>query len=200
MPINTLQNPKKLSDFDILEFGHSIQITGMILSGQGQHFLVRFPDEPKGNLWDDPIWVLEFDTESWEKFLYQSDVLEVELQGVPKAIVRKSQRQIDQNVAWAVYARDEYKCRYCGNRRPLTVDHVVTWESGGPSVIENLISSCRPCNRLRGMRTYVEWLGSADYKRISQGNVAGSVDARNHELLTQLPHLETLRVEKQRSR
>ncbi|WP_212636678.1 HNH endonuclease, partial [Salmonella enterica] len=55
-------------------------------------------------------------------------------------ILRKNQRILDQKIAWEVYRRDKYKCRYCGiDNVPLTVDHIITWESGGATHADNLM-------------------------------------------------------------
>ncbi len=189
----------KFSDIDLLKFGHEIQITGFFLTeGADKAYVAMFPSEE----WPIGAHVerLEMDTQDFEKFLYQSDVLDVELTFPKKAIVRKSQRQIDANVSWAVFRRDGYRCRYCGkNDVPLTVDHVVTWESGGPSVQENLLSACKKCNRTRGSRGYVEWLMSDDYTRASKG-LHVQVYSLNASVMSQIPYLESLRVEHVRSR
>jgi 5-methylcytosine-specific restriction endonuclease McrA len=53
----------------------------------------------------------------------------------------------------AVLARDAYTCQYCGREAPgLTVDHVIPRSKGGPSVWENIVASCAPCNRKKGNR------------------------------------------------
>ena len=53
-----------------------------------------------------------------------------------------------------IFTRDKYTCRYCGNsdsnRDWLVLEHVVP---GGPSTDENLVTACRPCNKLKGGRT-----------------------------------------------
>ena len=68
-----------------------------------------------------------------------------------KAILRKTARQIEASVSWQVWRRDGCRCRYCGRDNvPLTVDHLVRWEEGGPSTEENLVSSCKKCNQSQG--------------------------------------------------
>jgi hypothetical protein len=151
----------KLEDLNILDVGNTIQITGAIWSGNGKTYLVPLPDEYLHGEWR-ALWM---DAAEWERFLNQSDVLDV--QGPGKAILRKSQRQIDQHIAWQVFRRDGFVCRYCGAQAPLTVDHIILWEQGGASVEPNLISACRRCNKLRGSMEYCEWLDSSDYRRIS---------------------------------
>jgi 5-methylcytosine-specific restriction endonuclease McrA len=56
----------------------------------------------------------------------------------------------------AVFARDSWKCQYCGTTSHLTVDHVIPRSRGGPSDWENIVTSCAPCNRRKGNRTPVE--------------------------------------------
>lgn len=46
-----------------------------------------------------------------------------------------------------VFARDEYKCQYCGQTaKDLTIDHVVPKRHGGKTVWDNVVASCRRCN------------------------------------------------------
>ncbi len=53
----------------------------------------------------------------------------------------------------AVLARDAYTCQYCGREASgLTVDHVIPRSRGGPSVWENIVAACAPCNRSKGNR------------------------------------------------
>ena len=64
---------------------------------------------------------------------------------VPRAIQRK--------ILAALFARDGWRCVYCGtaNNR-LTLDHVVPRSRGGDSVWENVVTSCAPCNHRKGNR------------------------------------------------
>lgn len=45
----------------------------------------------------------------------------------------------------AVFARDDYRCQYCGNSAE-NIDHVVPRSRGGEHVWENVVAACRPCN------------------------------------------------------
>jgi 5-methylcytosine-specific restriction endonuclease McrA len=45
----------------------------------------------------------------------------------------------------AVFARDHWKCQYCGSAAE-NVDHVVPKSRGGLHVWENVVASCRRCN------------------------------------------------------
>jgi len=52
----------------------------------------------------------------------------------------------------AVFARDRYRCQYCGSDKHLTVDHVVPRSKGGGDSWENVVTSCAPCNLRKGDR------------------------------------------------
>lgn len=55
-----------------------------------------------------------------------------------------------------VYARDRYRCQYCGRQfvqDELTCDHVIPRSRGGKAVWENIVTCCVPCNRKKGGRT-----------------------------------------------
>lgn len=55
-----------------------------------------------------------------------------------------------------VYARDGYRCQYCGDEfsiDELTYDHVVPRASGGRREWSNIVSACRACNSRKGSRT-----------------------------------------------
>jgi hypothetical protein len=179
----------KLDELNILDVGHTIQLTAAVFSGNGKNYICSFPEE-----FDDRYEFihLRMGVADWKKFLQQTDVLETEMLArakdgtVTKAILRKSQRQIEQSVMWKVYQRDGYTCRYCGKTGiPLTVDHVIVWEEGGPSIEENLLTACRKCNRTRGNLSYRDWLTSGYYGMVATG-LSDSVRVANEELIDTL--------------
>lgn len=46
-----------------------------------------------------------------------------------------------------VFDRDNYTCRYCGDKQgPFQADHVYPVSKGGETTISNLVTSCGPCN------------------------------------------------------
>jgi 5-methylcytosine-specific restriction endonuclease McrA len=66
----------------------------------------------------------------------------------PKSPVKFSRQNI--------YARDRYRCQYCGRRHPteeLTYDHVLPKSRGGKTKWENIVTCCVACNRKKGGRT-----------------------------------------------
>jgi 5-methylcytosine-specific restriction endonuclease McrA len=69
---------------------------------------------------------------------------------VPHAVKRRISRR-------ALFARDGWRCVYCGSSSGrLTLDHVVPRSRGGGSVWENVVTACAPCNLRKGDRTLEE--------------------------------------------
>ena len=161
---------------DLKEVGHTIQIAGIIYNSDKDEktYLLMLPGE---ELYIHNVLHSHFSPETkymthqeWKNFFWQTDVLETEInRDGKKTIIKKAERQISQITSWNVFRRDEYTCRYCGrNDVPLTVDHIVLWEDGGPSIEENLVAACKKCNRTRGNMKYEDWVGSSDYKEMSK--------------------------------
>ena len=173
----------KLSDLKLTAIGDTIQMVGAVYAGEGQAYLCLFPDDADAAQLHQHI--IEMDSEDWKVFLRQTDMMETEVLTqasdgtLAKALIRKGTRAVEQNVNWACFRRDNYTCRYCGrNDVPLTVDHLVRWEEGGPSIEANMLSTCRKCNKIRGDKPYAEWLQHAHYLRTAQ-NLTEAVRAAN---------------------
>ncbi|HEU5373382.1 MAG TPA: HNH endonuclease [Gaiellaceae bacterium] len=65
---------------------------------------------------------------------------------VPRLVQRKISRR-------ALFARDNWRCVYCGTAGGrLTLDHVIPRSKGGDSTWENVVTSCAPCNLRKGNR------------------------------------------------
>lgn len=159
----------KLDELNLHDVGVSIGLVGAVFGDAGNTYLCMFPDQDV----EDNQEVLDMDDEDWKKFLRQTDLVEVEVLQktkhgkLAKAILRKTQRLIEGRISWGVFKRDKYKCRYCGRDGiSLTVDHLVLWEEGGPSIPENLVTACRKCNKTRGNTQYSDWLESPYYLKV----------------------------------
>lgn len=193
-----------LSDINIYDIGNKYQLTGTVWSSAGDAFITLFPDrlEDFSN-----ASILPMSLEDWEKFLQQTDLLETQIftedpnnGKIIKAIWRKSQRNIDAHMQWAVFKRDEYKCRYCGrDGLPLSVDHVDLWEQGGATVPSNLLTACKKCNKDRGNTPYEDWIISDQYKKRS-ANLPLETRQANEAITATLPELRKLRVKHIRNR
>lgn len=54
---------------------------------------------------------------------------------------------------FAVLARDDFTCQYCGRKAPfvvLEIDHKTPKSKGGSWRLDNLVTSCFDCNRGKG--------------------------------------------------
>jgi 5-methylcytosine-specific restriction endonuclease McrA len=92
-------------------------------------------------------------------------------EAVPEGIVQGSRRptaavrrQVD---AAATDAEGKLRCQYCGQElttdygypNSREFDHVTPYARGGSSEFDNIVDSCRTCNRSKGARTPDEWQG-----------------------------------------
>lgn len=147
------------TDIELLAWGNDIAIKGVLMEGKDDEvYLVNLPlEKVKGEL-----IVVSPTPEEW--YTLQDQLDKCNILGDQGLILRKGQRTIDNKIAWQVYRRDKFKCRYCGiDNVPLTVDHIITWESGGATHPSNLLSACRKCNKKRGNLDYGSWLQHKHY-------------------------------------
>lgn len=58
-----------------------------------------------------------------------------------------------------IYKRDDYECVYCGKgeRKNLTLDHVIPQSKGGPNTWYNLVTACKKCNNEKASLTLEEY-------------------------------------------
>ena len=69
-----------------------------------------------------------------------------------------------------IFARDGYRCVYCGRADPdveLSVDHVEPRMRGGDNSAGNLVTACVECNRQKGGRAAWSYLEDRDEDRRS---------------------------------
>jgi predicted restriction endonuclease len=55
-----------------------------------------------------------------------------------------------QKTRFHIFKRDNFRCQYCGRSSDdvqLEVDHIIPVSKGGSNDVDNLITSCRECNR-----------------------------------------------------
>lgn len=73
--------------------------------------------------------------------------------------------------AMKIFKRDKFRCYYCGldGRHDfeswliMTIDHVHPHAKGGARLMDNLVTSCQPCNILKGKRVYKSLQEAKDY-------------------------------------
>lgn len=57
-----------------------------------------------------------------------------------------------------IFARDNYRCGYCGAGGRLECDHKTPVSRGGSHDDDNLVTACFACNRAKGAMTAEEFL------------------------------------------
>lgn len=70
-------------------------------------------------------------------------------------MVKAPRRRIASVSRRAVFARDEYRCQYCGLGAD-SIDHVMPRSRGGGDDWHNLAAACRACNSAKRNRTPAE--------------------------------------------
>jgi 5-methylcytosine-specific restriction endonuclease McrA len=94
---------------------------------------------------------------SYDELLH-SCYLEIPTPAVVR-LIRRHHQYRQENVPLErryVYARDSWKCCYCGERFPdehLTYDHVVPQSRGGRMTWTNIVTACTQCNNRKDDRT-----------------------------------------------
>jgi hypothetical protein len=185
----------QLNELNLLDFGNKIKICGIVMSDNDVMYTMLLPQTKFSDIPDINYELLELSTEDWTTLLKQLDTVETEcIRDGQKVILRKSQQIIDNNIAWRVYRRDGFKCRYCAKDDvPMTVDHIITWESGGATTEDNLLTSCRKCNKARGNLDYGSWLQHKHYIEKSKF-LSEEIRQDNLNIVQNLSNLSTVKT------
>lgn len=78
------------------------------------------------------------------------DEILASLAGRPKSVYSK--KPIPAAIRWYVWERDDFRCKHCGSRQYLTVDHIHPESKGGDLEPSNLQTLCTSCNCRKGAR------------------------------------------------
>lgn len=65
-------------------------------------------------------------------------------------------KPLSKKLRFEVFKRDQFTCQYCGATPPSVVlhcDHIVPVADGGENHIDNLVTSCAPCNLGKAARS-----------------------------------------------
>jgi 5-methylcytosine-specific restriction endonuclease McrA len=85
-----------------------------------------------------------------------------------------------------VFARDEYRCVYCGqvfDSDELTVDHVQPRVRRGDHSPGNVVTACRACNTRKGSRSIALFLADEPEARRHFFELATAVHARHRKAI-----------------
>lgn len=75
--------------------------------------------------------------------------------------MKKPRKSTGKRLRFEIFARDGFRCRYCGRQSDevqLVLDHIEPHSKGGPTVPENLITSCADCNAGKAAKRLAEFL------------------------------------------
>jgi hypothetical protein len=148
------------------DFGNTLLVKGIIYGNGDDDIAMFLPGDELATY--TTVWFA--DADEWHKVIKQTDDPEIYVKdngGAIKAIIRKSTRQVDEWMRWAVWRRDKFTCVYCGEtNKAMTVDHVLAQELGGETVVENMVTSCRWCNKQKANKTIPEWLKYCQVKNV----------------------------------
>lgn len=68
-----------------------------------------------------------------------------------QSICRVERGKVTNRMRFAIYERDNYRCRKCGRKtNDLEIDHIIPISKGGKSTFENLQTLCHRCNYEKG--------------------------------------------------
>ena len=70
--------------------------------------------------------------------------------------VKKTHRNSVEEIRKVVFARDSYRCVYCGGPAEH-LDHIKPKSRGGPDVLTNLVASCARCNQSKRDKPWLSW-------------------------------------------
>jgi 5-methylcytosine-specific restriction endonuclease McrA len=51
-----------------------------------------------------------------------------------------------------VFERDNFTCKFCGQKNNLTIDHKIPLSKGGTNYFENMQTLCKSCNCKKGKK------------------------------------------------
>jgi hypothetical protein len=135
------------------DVGHRLWFVGIILQGEGQTTFAFLPSAtfPPVVAYGTPTFT-QLDAQGWADMLEASDDPKF-LSDENKAWIRKCGRQVSNDVQQKIWARDQFRCVYCGRKMGdvhLTIDHFMPLEMGGKNDPSNYLSACRKCNKDKG--------------------------------------------------
>lgn len=148
---------KDTGNFPVKDVGHLLSMGGIMFVGGGKKYLCALPGNDLVN--GEEIEYCLPTPEQWEAIIRASDDPQY-LDSVQKVWLRKAQRSVSGLIQQKVWARDGFKCMYCGRTMgdvQLSVDHFIPLELGGKDEPGNYISACRKCNKDKGKLPPREW-------------------------------------------
>jgi 5-methylcytosine-specific restriction endonuclease McrA len=100
------------------------------------------------------------DADVFEAFLTTWEPLQTVRDAVDARMAKQSNKRkrnvVRYNHRDLILKADDDSCVYCGespeNPSLLEIDHIQPLEDGGDNTFENMVTSCQPCNKKKGIR------------------------------------------------
>lgn len=70
-----------------------------------------------------------------------------------QSICRVERGKVSNKIRFEIFERDGYRCKKCGSRDNLEIDHIIPISKGGKSTYDNLQTLCHNCNYNKGSDT-----------------------------------------------
>lgn len=106
-------------------------------------------------------WVLCSDGRYYHPVVAErANVVWPKIQALQRRVIRRLEMISDEWAALrqSVFERDGFTCTYCQAKAVrLECDHILPVSRGGKTVIGNLTTACRACNRSKGAKLVGEW-------------------------------------------
>jgi len=139
------------------DLGNVLKLSGIVLQGMGSTVVLmsrqmEIPDPFSPHV----VWASP-GLEEWAKIIAQTDDPELfvgDASGVTKILHRRQRYSISGEVQQKIWARDGFKCVYCGAKMGealMTIDHFIPLERGGLNDERNYLTACRKCNKRKGV-------------------------------------------------
>ena len=80
-------------------------------------------------------------------YLYHNFISDEDEKKIGIKVIRKT---INEELRNKIFKRDGYKCKKCGSKKDLIIDHIIPFSKGGTTEINNLQTLCKICNRKKG--------------------------------------------------
>lgn len=164
------------------DLGSNIQLTGIILEGEGVAMLLMMPhssihdilphssEEEEYTL--DERQLIFPSLEEWSEIIRETDDPQILVldQGIhTKVWHRKARYIISGSVQQKIWARDGFLCMYCLSKMgevQLSIDHFIPLELGGKNDSSNYLSACRKCNKDKGSKHPQEFLNATHFSEL----------------------------------
>jgi hypothetical protein len=152
------------------DLGNYLTTAGIVLQGMGSTIILmspntEFPLPQVGSLFPMEFFdeegnvvtkIVQPSLEEWGEIIRRTDDPEIfigEAGGINKALHRKQRFAISGETQQRVWARDNFKCQYCGiqmGKALMTIDHWIPLELGGVNDESNYLTACRRDNKNKG--------------------------------------------------